>query len=246
MVAGRSPGGYNEQQPSDHQTRRSRDLGVEAVEQDGGSPGEPRGLGAGVEPSRQVDEQAHGEAEQAEEEDDPAEAAAAAVAQHDQGEGGGKQGDREQQVGVRRTGCFGRDPGRACRRQARVARPPDLDRAVVDELGDGQAGGRGEDRQADRPLRGQHGAGPGRPADRQVAAAKQPAFQPREASEQETGDRARPVRGPDAEDPGAVPGPGQRRVGAPQRSVHRPVGPAAQGQRALCEPPGRLMGAMDR
>ena len=46
--------------------------------------------------------------------------------------------------------------GRRLRRfgQARVAGLADLDAAVVDELGDEQAGGGGDDHAADRPLAG--------------------------------------------------------------------------------------------
>jgi hypothetical protein len=85
-------------------------------------------------------------------------------------------------VGLARR--LGGDGGRRRRRQARVAGLADLDRAVIDELGDRQAGGGSDDDEADRPLWRQHRAGPGRGPNRQVAPPQQPAFERREQPEE--------------------------------------------------------------
>jgi hypothetical protein len=73
MVAGRRLRGRDQQQAAEHQAGRRGDLGVEAVEQDGGGGGEARRLGAGVEPSRQIDQQDHRQAQHPKNEDDPPE-----------------------------------------------------------------------------------------------------------------------------------------------------------------------------
>jgi hypothetical protein len=154
MVAGRRFWGRNEQCPTQHQPRSRGYLGVEAVIEDRLCPGEAGSLGAGVEPGRQVDQERDGDAEQAEREDDPSQPPAFSVAHDHQGQGGGKQRDRNQQVGMCLARRFNVDRGWGGRREAGVARLPDLDRAVVHELGGDEATGRGEDRHADRPLGG--------------------------------------------------------------------------------------------
>ena len=166
MVAGRRLWGCNEQRAAQHQARRSGDLGIEAVVENRPGAGEARGLGAAVEPRRQVDQEDHGEAEQAEHEDDPPDAAPALVAQRGERKCGREQRHRNQQIGMCFAGGLSARRGRACRGQAGVAELADLNRAVVDELGGDQAGGRSDDRQADRSLRGQHDAGPRRRARR--------------------------------------------------------------------------------
>jgi hypothetical protein len=89
MVAGRRLWGRNEERSAKHQACRGGDLGVEAVVEDGLGTGEARGLAAGIEAGRQVDEEDHSEAEQPEREDDPAQPVAAIVAQHGECEDGG-------------------------------------------------------------------------------------------------------------------------------------------------------------
>jgi hypothetical protein len=71
---------------------------------------------------------------------------------------------------------FGIDGRRGGGRQAGVAWLPDLDRAVVDELGRDHGGGGGDDGQADRSLRGKHRAGSGRRSPRPGRAAQQAPF----------------------------------------------------------------------
>ncbi len=84
---------------------------------------------------------------------------------------------------------LGGDGGRRRRGQSGVARLADLDGAVLDELGDRQAGGGGEDNEADRTLRRQHGAGSGRCPNGEIAQPQQPAFHRREQAEEAHGKR---------------------------------------------------------
>ena len=115
MVAGRRLWGCNEERSAQHQAGRGGDLGIEAVVEDGLGAGEARGLCADVEAGGKVDEQDHGETEQAEGEDDPAQPATTFVAQHGQCEGCGEDGDGDQEEGVRFAGALGTDGGSACR-----------------------------------------------------------------------------------------------------------------------------------
>ena len=223
MVAGRGFWGENEQRAAQDQPGRGGELGVEAVAQDRLGAGEAGRLGAGVEPGGQVDEQDHGEGDQAEREDDPAEAAAALVAQRREREQGGEQAERDQDVGAGRAGAL-RAHGRGARRnQSGVARLADFDRAVFDELGGDEATGGGEDRQADRPSRRQHRARPGRGALRACGEAQQQPFEPGEDAEEQRRRRPRPSRQPA---PAAAATQAQRsagldqvRPGAPQTAV---------------------------
>ncbi len=80
MVAGRRLWGHNEQRASQNQACRGGYLGVEAVVENRLGSGEAGRLGTGIEAGRQVDEENHREAEQAECENDPTQAAAAFVA----------------------------------------------------------------------------------------------------------------------------------------------------------------------
>ncbi len=160
MVAGCRLWGHNEECAAEHQAGCRGDLGIEAVVEDRLRSGEAGCLGAGVEARRQVDQERHGDAEQAERKDDPSQPPALAVAQNRQSQGGGEQRDRDRQVGMGLTRRFGADRGWGCGREACVARLADLDRAVVDELGGDEASSRGEDRRADRSLGSQHGACP--------------------------------------------------------------------------------------
>jgi elongation factor G len=230
MVAGRRRWSENEQQAAEHQSRRRGDLGVEAVEQDSARAGEARAELADVQAGREIHEQDDREAEQAEPEDDAAEAAAAAVAQDRQRQDGGERRHRQQQVGVGPAGVFDADPRRARRGQAGVAPPADLDRPVLGELRGGEAAGGGEDRQADRPLRGEHGAGAGGGAGRQGAGTKQAAFEPRQAAEEEPGRGPQPAPRPAL--PAQRPRPptaaeaGERGPGANQLLVDCAIDPA--------------------
>jgi hypothetical protein len=88
MVAGRCFWGQDEQHSGQHQPGRAGELAVEAAVEDPGGAGELRGLLAGVEARRQVDDEDHGEAEQAEQEDRPAEAAAVAADAEERKPGG--------------------------------------------------------------------------------------------------------------------------------------------------------------
>ncbi|MGC1852573.1 MAG: hypothetical protein WA687_09070, partial [Solirubrobacterales bacterium] len=159
MVAGRRLWGHNEQDATQHQTGRRRDLGIEAVVEDRLGTGETRGRCTRVQPGGQIDQKDDREAERSEGEDDSPQPAAALVAQRGQGESGGKQRHRDQQVGMGLPGGLDLDGRGRCSRQAGVARLADLDRAVVGELGGDQEGGGGDDRQADCPLRREYAAG---------------------------------------------------------------------------------------
>jgi hypothetical protein len=178
MVAGRCLWGEDEHRAAEHQAGRGGDLGVEAVVEDGSGAGEARGLGASVETGRQVDQKDDREAEQTEDEDDAAETPPSRVAHRQHCQCRGKQRHRQQQVSVRLARRLGGDRWRGGRQEARVAGLPDLDGAVLDELGDCEAGGGSDDHGANRPLWGQHGAGPRRGPDRQVAAPEQTPFEP--------------------------------------------------------------------
>jgi hypothetical protein len=116
MVAGRRFWGHNEERTTEHQAGGSGDLGVEPVIEDCLRSREERGLGAGVEPGRQVDQQDDGKAEQAEGEDDPPQPTSSSVAKDHQGKGGGEQRHRDQQVGVGLAGGTGVDRRRGRRR----------------------------------------------------------------------------------------------------------------------------------
>jgi hypothetical protein len=165
MVAGRESRSQNEQQSGEHQPGRGGELGVVPDLQDRRGSREARRQLADVEPGRTVDEEDDGEADEAEGEYDPAEPVAP-------GEGGEQadrdrdRTDRDEQVGVCGAGGFDALERRRGAGQARVAGLSDLDPAVVDELrGDEKAPG-GEDHAADRPFRGEKGAGAGRGPDR--------------------------------------------------------------------------------
>jgi len=83
MVAGGGFWGHNEERAAEHQAGCGSDLRVEAVVKDSLGPGETRGLDTGVEAGRQVDEEDHGKADQAEHEDDASQAPPPLVAQRD-------------------------------------------------------------------------------------------------------------------------------------------------------------------
>jgi hypothetical protein len=187
MVAGCRLWGHHEKRATQHQPRRCGDLGVEAVVENRLGAGEAGGRGTDVQSTREVDEEDDREAEQAQGEDDPAQPAPSLVAQGEQGECGGEQGDGDQEVGVRLTGGPGAHRRRAGRRQAGVARLADFNCPVVDELGGDQAAGRGDDGQADRPPRRQHGAGAGRGSLRPGGESKQALFKQGQAAKENYG-----------------------------------------------------------
>jgi hypothetical protein len=219
MVAGRRFRGQDEERSSQHQARCSGDLGVEAVVDDRLRPGETRGLGAGVESGRQVDEEDDPEAEQAEYEDGPPQATALGVVQHGEGEGRGEQRHRYEQVGVRLAGGPGVDGGRRRRDEPGVAGMPDLDCAVLDELRREQAGGGADDGEAGRPLRREHGAGASRRPLRFGGRAQQPPFEQGQAAEEEGADRAQPAAEATSRFPSPTPDPGEPRPGALQLPI---------------------------
>jgi elongation factor G len=130
------------------------------------------------------------------------------------------------------AGGFGADPRRAGRGQAGVARLADLDCAVIDELRRREAAGRGEDRQADRPLGGEHGACAGGGADRQGASAEQSAFEPRQATEEDAAGRPQPPAGPPLQVERLCPQPPaaacQPRPGTDQLPASRAIDPAGE------------------
>jgi elongation factor G len=223
MVAGGGFWGDNEERTAQHQAGGGGDLGVEAVVEDGLGAGEARGLDTRVEPGRQVDQKDHGETEQAEHEDDPPQATSRVVAQRDQGQKAREQRGGHQQERVCLAGGLHGHRRRACRRQARVARLPDFDRAVVDELcGDQAAGGR-EDGEADRPLRGEPGAEARRVSARPGRGAQQPPFEQGQAAEEEHPDGSQAAG--EATPPGPRPSPGlcEPRPGALQQAVDRAI-----------------------
>ncbi len=94
------------------------------------------------------------------------------------------------------AGGFAADQRRRRGGKARVAGLPDLDRAVVDELGGEEAGAGGEDHGADRPFRGEDRARPRCDPDRQVAGRQQAPFEHRERSQEEHPDRPQPTSQP--------------------------------------------------
>ncbi len=190
MVAGRRFWGDNEQHAAQHQACGGRDLRVEAVVEDRLGAGEAGRLDTRVEPGRQVDEEDDGKADQAEHEDDSSQPPPALVAQRDQGQKGSEQRDGNQQERVRLAGGLRVHGRRACRRQPGIAQLVDLDRAVVDELRGDQAAGSGEDGEADRPLRGEHGAEAGGATPRPGCVAQQPSFEQGQATEEENADGA--------------------------------------------------------
>jgi elongation factor G len=193
MVAGGGFWGDNEERAAQHQAHGGGDLGIEAVVENRLGAGEAGRLDTRVEPRRQVDEENDGKADQAEHEDDPSQSSPPLVAQCDQGQKGGQQGDRHQQERVCLTSGLRIHRRGACRRQPGIVQLVDLDRAVVDELCGDQAGGSGEDGEADRPLRSEHGADARRVASRPGAAAQQPSFEQRQAAEEENTDGAQPA-----------------------------------------------------
>jgi hypothetical protein len=188
MVAGRRLWGHHEKRAAQHQPRRRGDLGVEAVVENRLGAGEAAGCGADVQSTRKVDEEDDGKAEQPQRKDDPSQSAPALPAQSHQGECGGEQSDKDQEVGVRLAGGPGTDRRRACRRQAGVTRLAYFNRPVVDELGSDQTGGRGDDGQADRSLRREHATGAGRGSLRPGSESKQALFKQRQAAEENDGD----------------------------------------------------------
>ncbi len=226
MVAGRGFWSHNEERSAQHQAGRGGDLGVEAVVENGLGAGEARGLGTHVEAGGKVDEEDHGEAEQAEGKDDSAQAAPPFVAQHGEREGGGEGGDGNQEEGMGFPGTLDGDGGSAGSRQARVAGLADLDRSVIDELSRDQADGRTHDGQADRSLWRQHGAGPSRGPAGKRGNTQETSFEPRHQAEEEDGHRSQARR----------PGPRQastvsdRRPGTPQLPVGGSIQPARGGE----------------
>jgi hypothetical protein len=184
MVAGRRSWGHNEERATQHQAGGGGDLGVETVEENRLGAGEARGLGAHVEPGRQVDEEDDGKADQAEHEDDSSQPPSSLVVHRDQGQKGREQRDGNQQERVRLAGGLRVHGRRACRRQPGVAQLVDLYSAVIDELRRDQTAGSRQDGEADRPSWREHGTGAGRAASRAAGAAQQPAFDQRQAAEE--------------------------------------------------------------
>ncbi len=238
MVAGRRLWGHNEERTAEHQPGCGGDLGVEAVVQDRLRSREEGGLGAGVQPCRQVDQEDDGKAEQAERKDDPPQPPTTPVAQYRQGQGGGQQRDGDQQVGVGLAGGLGIDRGRGRRRQTGIARLADLDRAVIDELRDREAGGRGEDRQADRSLGSENGTGARRHPLCQHTNAQQRSFDHSQTAEEKyAGGPQSPADGPAPAPPACldpVAQSGDRWPGA----LEQLVCPAVD----VARPPGRPLG----
>ncbi len=166
MVAGRRFWGENEERAAQHQARGGGDLGIEAVVEDRLGAGKARRLDTHVKSGRQVDKKDDGEADQAEHEDDSSQAAPAFTAHRQKGEQGREQRDRNQQERVCLSGGLPVHRRGTCPDQPCVARLAHLYRTVIDELRGDQTGGSGKDGDADRPLRGEHGAGPDRAAPR--------------------------------------------------------------------------------
>jgi hypothetical protein len=194
MVAGGGFWGHNEERATQHQAGGGGDLSVEAVVEDRLGAGEAGGLDTRIEAGRQVNEEDDGQADQAEHEDDSSHAPSPLVAQRDQGQKGGEQRDGNQQERVRLAGGL-RVHGRcACRRQPGIARLADFNCPVIDELGDDQAGGRGDDGQADRSLRGEHTTGAGCRAPRPGGESQQAFFKRRQATEDSDGEGAEATR----------------------------------------------------
>ena len=134
MVPGRGSRSENEQQSAEHQAPCGGKLSVEAALQHRGRSRELGSQVSRVEPGGPVDEEDHGEAEEAESEDDPAEPVAPGPGR-DQGNRRGDHADRDQEIIVRSTGGFEVEERRRGGREACVAGLPDLDPVVVDELG---------------------------------------------------------------------------------------------------------------
>jgi len=176
MVAGRRLWGRNEERAAQHQAGGGGDLGVEAVIEDRFGAGEAGGLDTRIEADRQIDEEDDREADKAEHEDDPSQAPSPFVAHRDEGQEGGEQRDGNQHECVRLAGGLHVHRRRACRRQSGIAQLVDFNRAVVDELCGDKTGRCAEDREADRPLRGEYGADTGSAAPRPGGRAQQPPF----------------------------------------------------------------------
>jgi hypothetical protein len=227
MVAGCRLWGDNEEGAAQHQADRGGELYVEGGVEDRLGAGEARRRRADAGSRRQVDEEDDGEAEGAEDEDDPAEAAAALVAQHGEGESRGEQGHRHEQVGVGLAGGLRVDGGRGGGGQPGVLGLADLDRVVIDELDREQAGRRGEDREADRPLESEHGPGSGRHLPRPGRGAQQPPFHPGEPAQDEHADgpqpAARPPRRGSHDRANPASNCGEPRPNADQQPVEAPV-----------------------
>ena len=255
MVAGRRFRGEDEQGATQHQPSRRGELGVEAILEDRCRAGEEGCLRAGVEAGGPVDEEDDGGAQQAEDEDDPAQLRPP-PAGRGQRQHGGQQPHGHQQVGVgvdRSLGVHGRRPGRLG--QAGVAGAADLDAAVVDELGGQQTGGGGGDHAADRPLRGDRGARPGRGPHRPCREDLRASLEEAEKAQAEHPDRAQAPARPAQQAAGAAapglrpaqqplrpalrapprPGPPaqDRRLGANEEAVDPAVDPARPAQRQL-------------
>jgi elongation factor G len=228
MVAGRGFWGDNEQRAAEHQAGGRGDLSVEAVVEDGLGAGEAAGLGADIQPAREVDEEDDGEAEQAEHEDDPAQPAPPLPEQGDEGERAGEQGDGDEEVGVGLPGSLRADRRRARGGQPGVAEPADFDRPVVDELARDQAGGGGEDGQADRPLRRQHAAGAGCRPPCPGGEAQQPRFDRGEETEDTHPDRAQAPTEASGERSGPTRAAGEPRPGTRQHPIRAAIDPASQ------------------
>ena len=266
MVAGCRLWGEDEQRAAQHHARCRRDLGVEAVGQDGIGAGEAGQLGRGVETRRPVDEQDHREAQPAEQEYRPAEAGPPPSGRENR-DGRDQQGDRDQQIGVGVDRGFeadfggARDPG-----QAGVPGLAHLDAAVVDELRGDQAGGRGDDHAADRPLGGHDPAGAGRLPRRPAGGTPGQAIGKAEDAQQENRQGPQPPPGPTQKATGAgvegLPPAGQalrpalpdaadvpngaeeQRLGRPQPAIDAAIDPARPadeqgGRRSSAAPFGR-------
>jgi elongation factor G len=175
-------------------------------------------LGAGVKARRQVDEQDHGDGQQPEDGDETSEAAPSGP-QRQESRQRGEDGDRHERIGAHLPGGLGVDRWRSGRRQPGVARLADLDAAIGDELGDDQAGSRGDDNCADRPARGDHGARAGGEPGRTSREREKRAFQVRESSQDQYEQRAQPPRDRSAEARRQRPGPGKASLGDCDRAA---------------------------
>ncbi len=178
----------------------------------------------------EVDEEDHGDRDEAQPDHAEAEPAAiAARAEHP--EDGGHEAERKQEIGVRLASGADVDGGRpGDPGQVRVAGLADLDAAVVDELRGDEAGAGGDDDEADCPPRSDHRAGGGRGPHGCGATAPQRSLSYGETAEEQRRRRSQPWSHP-ADDARGEHGraalcPQQRRVGALEPAVGDSIGPA--------------------
>jgi elongation factor G len=178
---------------------------------------------------REVDEEDHGDRDQAQR--DYAESEPATITPGaEQPEDGGDQPQRKQQIGVRLAGGADVEGGRpGDSGQIRVAGLSDLDPAVVDELRGDEAGAGGEDDEADGSSWRYYRAGGGGGARGESATAAQQPLCQGEAAEEESGRRAQERSDPAGEGAGererATPPPQQHRMGSLESAVGDPIGP---------------------